>query len=175
MNPIPNHPTIILSDKDRKAIEKSRRKTNNLERIRSANSTWIDEVCNSNECFDAPPERKPSTRFRDDFRPALNLGEYVKVSADTSSGKKESKVLDSSLKRKGSEQRHYSLSILRIAWIIVVVCTIGLPLHFPRRPISKRDFNEQKRRCWLKESNPKGYQSTYRKTSPTKNRHSSTN
>ena len=54
MNHIINHHYTVLSDKDRNTIEKSRSKTNNLECITLANATRIDEVCNSNECFDAP-------------------------------------------------------------------------------------------------------------------------
>ena len=77
---------IVLSAADRKAIEKSRRQATNLERIKLANSTRIDEVCTSNVCLDAPPERKPSTNFEDDFRPAINVGEYVYVEEDTSPG-----------------------------------------------------------------------------------------
>ena len=65
---------IVLSTADQKAVEKSRRQASNLERIKSANSTRIDAICTTSVYLDAPPDRKPSTHFKDDFRPAINVG-----------------------------------------------------------------------------------------------------
>ena len=77
---------IVLSTADLRAVEKSRRQATNLERIKLANSTRIDTICTSSVSLDAPPERKPSTHFEDDFRPSINVGEYVCVEDDTSPG-----------------------------------------------------------------------------------------
>ena len=77
---------IVLTDSERKVIAKQRRKQQNLSRIKLANSTRIDDVCQLKEAHDAPPERKPSCRLQDNFRPVLNIGEYVKVESDFTSG-----------------------------------------------------------------------------------------
>ena len=75
-----------LSKKDQKALAKIRRKADNLLRIKTANSKRIEDVCASTKSLDTAPERKPSVRFHDDCRPALNIGDYIKVTADTSPG-----------------------------------------------------------------------------------------
>ena len=80
------YPPIVLSENDRKAIEKSRQKPQNLSHIQLANSTRIDEICQSHNDHDVAPKQKHSTQFLDNFRAPLGFVEYVLVAADFSVG-----------------------------------------------------------------------------------------
>ena len=91
--PAANIPTSItdpalanLSRKDQRALAKIRQKADNLIRIKSTNLERVKDVCASTKSLDMALKQKPSVCCDDDCHPALNIGNYFKVSIGTSLG-----------------------------------------------------------------------------------------
>jgi hypothetical protein len=67
-----------------KAYQKVLQKEKDLKTIVDANTKEFREAVNAQKQMTTAPERKPVLEVDDDMKPALNVGDYVKVDADTS-------------------------------------------------------------------------------------------
>ena len=83
----PTVPTVGLTAKQIKALQKLQRAEDDLARIKQANEERYENECaNLDILLPTPPERKRAVVIMDDNRPYLSRDSFVQVSADTSAG-----------------------------------------------------------------------------------------
>ena len=78
---------MILTAKQKKALERLERQETNLARIRTANNEFYRSQAADIDLTPVPPERKQAFAPTDDLKPYLKVGEFVKVENNTTAGK----------------------------------------------------------------------------------------
>ena len=77
---------IILTNKQSAALQRFERQEKNLERIKLANTHLYKEQVKEMDPSPSAPERKSAFVLAEDNRAHLQIGEFFKVEAFTSSG-----------------------------------------------------------------------------------------
>ena len=79
--------SVVITAKEKKAIERINRKEINLARIKTANNEFYRSQAADINLTPVPPERKPAFTPAEDNRPYLKVGEFVKVERNTTTRK----------------------------------------------------------------------------------------